>query len=517
MANVEKSHSQTETGEIGGVSTMLHTARMRAGIELGDVAERLRIRFAYLEAIEEGRFSDLPGPTYALGFVRAYADFLELDGREIVRQFKEEGQGLSRRQELVFPEPIQEGRFPGTQLVIAALVLAGLVYGGWYYWQHRRNHTMAEVAPVPPNLAGLIHPKEAAREKPAATTSTSAKPEPEPATEAASTQSASAPTTSTSTPSTPSTPAASSPPTSAAMAPTSAPSSNTAATAPTAASETSTANGGSSASTAPTQPEDQDTVPQAPTPLATTTSNAPAGSASEATPSASAPETSSAPSAAPESSTPESSNAESSKTESASSGASAPSMPVAEIPKPEPPPTRTSSNSAAPGAIAPTSAKTISANSESAPAAKTEAAKATKAETAKAQATKAQATKAETAQPASAAKAPASEAQLAARPSEPHIFSAVEGGSQVTLIARQDSWLQVRDKTGQVIWTRILRAGESYKVPNEPGLTLATGNAGALEVTVDGKSVPALGAVGAVRRNISLDPAKLVAGTAAGQ
>ena len=29
----------------------------------------------YIEAMEDGRFSDLPGPTYAVGFVRAYADY----------------------------------------------------------------------------------------------------------------------------------------------------------------------------------------------------------------------------------------------------------------------------------------------------------------------------------------------------------------------------------------------------------------------------------------------------------
>ena len=77
--------------------------------------------------------------------------------------------------------------------------------------------------------------------------------------------------------------------------------------------------------------------------------------------------------------------------------------------------------------------------------------------------------------------------------------------------------MQVRDNDGNVIWTRILRAGDSYRVPNRSGLTLLTGNAGALEVRVDGKAAPPLGAEGAVRRNIVLDPEKLAAGKAGSQ
>ena len=62
--------------------------------------------------------------------------------------------------------------------------------------------------------------------------------------------------------------------------------------------------------------------------------------------------------------------------------------------------------------------------------------------------------------------------------------------------------------------TRLLRRGESYDVPARPGLTLLTGNAGGLEITVDGKAIPALGPVGAVRRHVALDAEKLQNGTA---
>ena len=46
------------------------------------------------------------------------------------------------------------------------------------------------------------------------------------------------------------------------------------------------------------------------------------------------------------------------------------------------------------------------------------------------------------------------------------------------------------------------------------GLTLLAGNAGGLEVFVDGVAIPRLGPVGAVRRDVPLEPGRLRNGTA---
>lgn len=81
-----------------------------------------------------------------------------------------------------------------------------------------------------------------------------------------------------------------------------------------------------------------------------------------------------------------------------------------------------------------------------------------------------------------------------------------------------NSWIQVRDDTvNELLVTRLLRAGDSYAVPDRSGLKLSTGNAGALEILVDGEAVPSIGGEGTVRRNVFLDADKLKAGTAAGE
>jgi cytoskeleton protein RodZ len=82
--------------------------------------------------------------------------------------------------------------------------------------------------------------------------------------------------------------------------------------------------------------------------------------------------------------------------------------------------------------------------------------------------------------------------------------------SRVILRARADSWVQVRDKQGTVLINRVLRKGESWSVPaGKPQLLLTTGNAGGTDLVVDGATLPSLGAPGAVRRDMPLDPDQL--------
>lgn len=86
--------------------------------------------------------------------------------------------------------------------------------------------------------------------------------------------------------------------------------------------------------------------------------------------------------------------------------------------------------------------------------------------------------------------------------------SAAGGASAVGLLVRAtaDAWIQVRDRTGQVLFSRILRAGESWPVPDVGSLLLTTGNAGGTELVLNGVATPPLGNPGAVRRDLTLDP-----------
>ena len=72
----------------------------------------------------------------------------------------------------------------------------------------------------------------------------------------------------------------------------------------------------------------------------------------------------------------------------------------------------------------------------------------------------------------------------------------------------------MREESGNLILTRVLRPGDVYRVPNRENLTLLAGNAGGLEILVDGRVMPPLGPLGVVRRDISLNVDALLGATA---
>ena len=75
-----------------------------------------------------------------------------------------------------------------------------------------------------------------------------------------------------------------------------------------------------------------------------------------------------------------------------------------------------------------------------------------------------------------------------------------------------ESYVAVLTSDKQVLFSQLLRSGDSYEVPAGANLLLQTGNAGALRIVVDGKEAPALGPVGEVRSDILLDAESLLAG-----
>lgn len=374
------------TAPRAATGALLVDARKSKGLSVADVANALRIRQVYLEAIEQGRLGDLPGATYALGFVRTYADYLGLDGNEIVRRFKEEANELGRKTELVFPLPLSEGRFPGRIVILVSIGLALFIYGVWYY-AASRDRSMVELVPPPPAVLKNVTPpaetKPAEAPVPAQPETAAAVPaEPAKPTEPAKTPEPAAPAASVSVPVPPPAPAA-----------------------PT-----------------PAPPPPAVTPPAAQTPPA----------AAPAPPAPMAPATASAPPAAP----------------------AIPPAPAATEPQANPPPPSV----AAAGAAA-------------------------------------------TGQPLQTALSEA-----------PKVFGDESANVRIQLKAKAESWIQVSDENGKVITMRTLKPGETYRVPNRSGLTLFTGNAGGLDVTVDGKKAPSLGASGTVRRNVALEPEELLAG-----
>lgn len=74
----------------------------------------------------------------------------------------------------------------------------------------------------------------------------------------------------------------------------------------------------------------------------------------------------------------------------------------------------------------------------------------------------------------------------------------------------EGSWISVSEaRSGRTVFSRVLRPGESYVVPAGGDLTLTTGKAEGLEVTVDGRPSTALAGRTGVVRNVPLELERL--------
>lgn len=394
---------------------LLVDARKRKGLSVADVAGALRIRQVYLEAIEQGRLSDLPGAAYALGFVRTYAEYLGLDGNEIVRRFKDEADELGRKTELVFPLPLSEGRFPGRIVILVSIGLALFIYGVWHYTASR-DRSMVELVPPPPTASQPAKPGDGKPvEVPAAQPETAAAPaEPAKPTE---------PVKSVETPSPTPTASVAVPVPPPALTPAPAP---------------------SPAPAASSTPVQTPAPPSAAAPAATPTPPTTSAPVAAANP----PPTSSKPPA------------------SAATTTAAPA-PATNAPAAAPPPVSANAPQANPP---PPAVAAAGAGTAGTPPAQTASSDTSK------------------------------------------VFGDESAGVRIQLKAKAETWIQVTDENGEVVAMRTLKPGETYRVPNRNGLTLFTGNAGGLDVTVDGKKAPALGASGTVRRSVALEPDGLLAG-----
>lgn len=84
--------------------------------------------------------------------------------------------------------------------------------------------------------------------------------------------------------------------------------------------------------------------------------------------------------------------------------------------------------------------------------------------------------------------------------------------SRVSIRATQNTWVMVIDNSGKTLFDRVLKPGESFKVPNQKGLSLTTGNGTGIVLSLDGKDLPKLSTgTPHVVRNVPLDPARLPA------
>ncbi len=123
---------------MAGFGEKLRAAREQKGFSIETIEEETKIRKLYLEALEKEAFTILPARVYAVGFVKRYAQFLDLDVEELSREFKEIAYGTGEEEETpVLQKPVEQSsileRLPVKNLFFAVGFLLLAIWAGNYF------------------------------------------------------------------------------------------------------------------------------------------------------------------------------------------------------------------------------------------------------------------------------------------------------------------------------------------------------------------------------------------------
>jgi hypothetical protein len=110
------------------IGARLRDARLRARIDIDEVEARTKIRAKYLRAMENDEWDLLPGEVYARSFLRTYGQFLGLDTRALIDEFRRLHERPSDHElRPIAPRGRDRERGPRGPLVPPWLVIAGVL------------------------------------------------------------------------------------------------------------------------------------------------------------------------------------------------------------------------------------------------------------------------------------------------------------------------------------------------------------------------------------------------------
>jgi cytoskeleton protein RodZ len=112
------------------IGETLREARMRRRIDMTEVETATKIRGKYLRALENEEWDLLPGPTFVKSFLRTYAEYLDLDARLLVEEYRQRFERPSTQDLTPFSAARRGGRTPRRRQRVAAMGPVLVMVGG---------------------------------------------------------------------------------------------------------------------------------------------------------------------------------------------------------------------------------------------------------------------------------------------------------------------------------------------------------------------------------------------------
>lgn len=119
------------------VGEILKQARLEKGLTLEKVSKILRINESQLSILEDDA-KPLVCDVYKLGFLKLYAQYLELDADDLIEKFKSQSHSPSSPSALVFPAPLPGRGLPSARIMGGCFLALIALIVGWK-WIDSRN------------------------------------------------------------------------------------------------------------------------------------------------------------------------------------------------------------------------------------------------------------------------------------------------------------------------------------------------------------------------------------------
>jgi cytoskeleton protein RodZ len=115
------------------IGETLRETRMRRRIDMTEVEAATKIRAKYLRALENEEWDLLPGPTFVKTFLRTYAEYLDLDPRLLVEEYRQRYERPSTQDLTPFgprrrQRPPRRHWGPGLAIGLGIVILLGALY-----------------------------------------------------------------------------------------------------------------------------------------------------------------------------------------------------------------------------------------------------------------------------------------------------------------------------------------------------------------------------------------------------